>query len=539
LKNRNKLILNILIVALCLCTIVVGVWSAKNASIGISGSVGFTAHNCEVDVYATIVGDATDDTCFIQNTLEKDVLKSSNTIYTKTSPLSIGGGTTSQSQKSVALDKIYFVENENLTNPKPVKLRVYVKNKSSFMVTANIAVNSNFVGDKDVQITALSTEFDLESSNSSEWSGSHACCFELTITLKSNVNNFSLSSANVFTINFAQTSVASKVRFDEALNMYCLKMGKYEGLDVVWVPIAYSETGNEGEFYKYDYTTGHVYASDNTTILKTEAPQKDKHYYFMSYYVLPTGAYSSNISYFQKSASNYGHLLKNVNEQDLTVDMIFSARQYSSDGSYYYWSPTYYSLFAYNYGLSNIRWYLKNQIATTNTQFDQAQTRYTGLNRRGEAYFQTFIVNSSFGESNKFIDDFNLLYLNEIVETRTLQTLSEESHSTDIRFENLSEYFIEWTNDSWHNYEHSLTPEEVSVYGQTQDKFWILSATEAENFLEDKTATFLSSNVKNTWWTRSVQSEKPTFYNLAGTLETYEYLVDCNAGIRPCFQIAL
>ena len=48
--------LNIAILCMCVCTIAIGVYSAKTASLNVSGTIGFTAHNCKVRVLGKITG---------------------------------------------------------------------------------------------------------------------------------------------------------------------------------------------------------------------------------------------------------------------------------------------------------------------------------------------------------------------------------------------------------------------------------------------------------------------------------------------------
>ncbi len=59
-KKKLNLFLNIVTVCLCLCAIAIGVYSVKNASLNVSGTIGFTAHNCQVKVDVSMYGDAVD-----------------------------------------------------------------------------------------------------------------------------------------------------------------------------------------------------------------------------------------------------------------------------------------------------------------------------------------------------------------------------------------------------------------------------------------------------------------------------------------------
>lgn len=55
-KRKFNLLLNIATICLCVSAIAFGVYSAKNASLNVTGTVGFQAHNCDVYVYGTVAG---------------------------------------------------------------------------------------------------------------------------------------------------------------------------------------------------------------------------------------------------------------------------------------------------------------------------------------------------------------------------------------------------------------------------------------------------------------------------------------------------
>lgn len=53
-KQKFSLLLNIGTICLSICAIAIGVYSVKTASLGISGSIDFTVHNCEVRVLGKV-----------------------------------------------------------------------------------------------------------------------------------------------------------------------------------------------------------------------------------------------------------------------------------------------------------------------------------------------------------------------------------------------------------------------------------------------------------------------------------------------------
>ena len=55
-KRKFNILLNIAVLCMCICAIAIGVYSAKTASLNVSGTIGFTAHNCKVRVLGKITG---------------------------------------------------------------------------------------------------------------------------------------------------------------------------------------------------------------------------------------------------------------------------------------------------------------------------------------------------------------------------------------------------------------------------------------------------------------------------------------------------
>ena len=55
-KRKFNILLNIAVICMCVCAIAIGVYSAKTASLNVSGTIGFTAHNCKVRVLGKITG---------------------------------------------------------------------------------------------------------------------------------------------------------------------------------------------------------------------------------------------------------------------------------------------------------------------------------------------------------------------------------------------------------------------------------------------------------------------------------------------------
>ena len=55
-KRKINILLNIVLLCVCVCSIAFGVYSAKTASLNVGGTIGFNAHNCKVRVLGKITG---------------------------------------------------------------------------------------------------------------------------------------------------------------------------------------------------------------------------------------------------------------------------------------------------------------------------------------------------------------------------------------------------------------------------------------------------------------------------------------------------
>ncbi|MBE7074916.1 MAG: hypothetical protein E7376_02950, partial [Clostridiales bacterium] len=54
MKKNYKWLINIAAICLCICAMAIGIYAAKQASLTATGTIGFTAHDCTVEVSGTI-----------------------------------------------------------------------------------------------------------------------------------------------------------------------------------------------------------------------------------------------------------------------------------------------------------------------------------------------------------------------------------------------------------------------------------------------------------------------------------------------------
>ena len=167
-KRKFNLLLELATLCLCVAAIAFGVYSAKNASLNVSGTVGFTAHNCDVYVAGKITGGIDADL----NSITKYVSDAENA--TEDTFRSIG------ESYNWNIGTIYFDDINATGNEiaKPITITLKVYNKSAFKV--NFTFNENFLPHDHLDVTVDSSNITMEA-NETE---SNAHTINATITLK-------------------------------------------------------------------------------------------------------------------------------------------------------------------------------------------------------------------------------------------------------------------------------------------------------------------------------------------------------------------
>ena len=135
MKRKFSIFLNVAVLALCVCAIAIGVYSAKTASLNVSGTVGFTAHNCDVDISGYIYGHSTtvdgEPIAEPANDSEKKYLTygASNTKATETAPLAISG-----TAGELKFGDVFFSDMGDSGEVEPITIELTITNKSKFAV---------------------------------------------------------------------------------------------------------------------------------------------------------------------------------------------------------------------------------------------------------------------------------------------------------------------------------------------------------------------------------------------------------------------
>lgn len=125
-KKKINLLLEIATLCLCIAAIAIGVYSAKTASLNVSGTIGFEAHNVKATISAQIKGDGV-----IGSTVSADGTPRTDYATIGSTVTLTGTETTTQ---SLALTKFYFSDMGESGTPADIYLKISVTNNSAFNV---------------------------------------------------------------------------------------------------------------------------------------------------------------------------------------------------------------------------------------------------------------------------------------------------------------------------------------------------------------------------------------------------------------------
>ena len=145
-KRKISLWLNIVTICLSICAIAIGVYSIKTASLNINGAIGFTAHNCNVDIVASMYGDsAASDSSTASSTASGVVRSEANA--KQFAKINVDGDT-----KTLDLGTIYFCDMTVGGKINPITLNFVITNKSAFYV--DLTVDRNCINNNRIFIYA-------------------------------------------------------------------------------------------------------------------------------------------------------------------------------------------------------------------------------------------------------------------------------------------------------------------------------------------------------------------------------------------------
>ncbi|MCI7003284.1 MAG: BspA family leucine-rich repeat surface protein [Clostridia bacterium] len=148
MKKRKFIIwLNIVTICLSICAIAIGVYSITTAKLNVNGAIGFTAHECNVDIVASMYGDsAASDSSTAASTVS-GVLRSEAhaKVY---DPIGVYSST-----ETLNLGTLYFCDKTENGKISPITLSFSITNKSAYNYI-DVKVNQKCINNNRIFIYA-------------------------------------------------------------------------------------------------------------------------------------------------------------------------------------------------------------------------------------------------------------------------------------------------------------------------------------------------------------------------------------------------
>jgi len=167
MKRKKSKLLAFSLLALCFACLAFGVYALKNATLTVSGTIGFTAHDCMVEVEAYIEGDGLTEAGVTATDGHPSEERALN-FKSGTNVVTVGGATEEEWEKLGEInDTIYFTDLTDTGAPAPITMTFKVTNLSVYDVYARIA---NVIDLKEKGVTVVVTEGDqiMQEANDSE-----------------------------------------------------------------------------------------------------------------------------------------------------------------------------------------------------------------------------------------------------------------------------------------------------------------------------------------------------------------------------------
>ncbi|MCI7003744.1 MAG: hypothetical protein MR904_05360 [Clostridia bacterium] len=493
-KRKFNLLLQIATLCLCVAAIVFGVYSAKTASLNVSGTIGFEAHNCKVGVVAHLTGDGV-----VTNT-ESNIVASPDGNVRRTA-LEKVATFTNDANGTIDFGSLYFADMDTVNGKAaPIKMTFTITNNSAFAIKASVTLPKN---NNDVTVLANKDSIKIEQGTNNTG--------EITLTFTLNNPEASLTTAlSLSEIKFDFTKFDIKksdieVKYTDTaliqkaglLSNYYIKYGTEKvgstTYDLNWFIIG--TYGTDGQIKQLNPT------ADFTKTLSTKGEtgkilKDDIIYAFLSDYILPSGDATKN-------ATKYVPFNNNV-----FINIV--------SGNYFGKSLEYQEVDANDYSISTIRAYLNGKTVYT----EDTSTPATLNGTSGTNYTpKTTGATTNFFTQNTLKD--NDIYT--LIQPRTLgdmyKKMSYSSKNVDI-------------------------PIAVEGISETDaDAFWLLSYNEITTLINLNTNRIGQlPNVTGAynWLSRSF-NESASFFsacvNPGGNIAKENFVHDLNSGVRPAFLI--
>ena len=198
-KRKFSLILNISVLCMCVVAIAIGVYSAKNASLDVSGTIGFNAHNCDVDIQTIMYGDSVATDSPTAEATPTGVPRSKAQAK-QFDTISVKGN-----NKTLDLETIYFCDMTESGKINPITLNFVITNKSLFYV--DLTVDRNCINNNRIFIYAPNNGETLAPNGQTGSSITLTVEFQLQRDASNNYSNLdsAISLSSIPLLNFTKS----------------------------------------------------------------------------------------------------------------------------------------------------------------------------------------------------------------------------------------------------------------------------------------------------------------------------------------------
>ena len=333
MKRKFSLLFNIATLVLCISAIAFGVYSAKTASLNVSGTVGFTAHDCKVAVTGTIVGHAT--------TPDGEPIATAQPIE----------GVTVPDKTTLGLGTVYFSDLTSEGTINPIILTLYFENLSDFDVKVDITDLKTITG-----VTIEIAPNSVIMSDKSAGTDDKKKPVVVKLTCESTSTGITPANKQILQVNMAKYTAPQATGF-------AVKSGEINGVNRNYVTMG---TYNEEALKWYIFAQGN---GTNMTAVSTSIVGDNQNlpagtYWFISQYVLDCD--TVNGEYGIKFDANGSQIYKDSGIQTYLNNVSESANRTESFAKKYNFSAD--SNATYNYLMTNGGRTLPTETGVTNVK---------------------------------------------------------------------------------------------------------------------------------------------------------------------------
>ena len=347
MKKKFSLWLNVVTICLCVCAIAIGVYAAQQATLTVSGQLGFTAHGIEMNATAYIYGHATsEDGEPISEENKVSLIGTDANSTEDDTKLITGSETLNFTQDNSA---IYFSDMTSTdANGKPDDIIVVVTLTATANLKFDVAVSASGTSvDTDIQITTEITNTVVKyQGEAAEKTTTITFTLSLQpnaqgvyedvadtnkVTLNIQLEKYKLSKETITVHQFTAEEIATKTAAtvgyaNDEYGMSYSENDSYANLFPYYINFGKTSTGTDVRWLIVGKDNGSdtitALTAEDKTQLATGHMDKDTNYYLLSEHALHSGISFQN--------------------------------QYTNSGTY----PNAYGVNANDYATSNIRAYL-------------------------------------------------------------------------------------------------------------------------------------------------------------------------------------